>query len=71
MLIYENPHYVAPNMKRQLVKAEASQKYKQRIFQKLSYEEKKPEESFPYDKTDEIFQTPAPPADEDDDEDSE
>jgi dihydroorotase len=38
MLIYENPLYVAPNLKRHLAKAEASQKYKQRIYQKLSYE---------------------------------
>lgn len=61
MLIYENPMYVAPNFQRQMVKAAASEKYKQRVQQKLSYEQKKPEESFPFDKTDEIFQTPAPP----------
>jgi len=71
MLIYENPLYVAPNLRRRLAKAEASQKYKQRIYQKLSYEQKKPEESFPYDKTDEIFQTSALPSDDDDDSDSE
>ena len=74
MLIYENPSYVAPNLKRHMAKAAASEKYKQRIQQKLSYDQKKPEESFPYDKTDEIFQTPAPPSDdneEDDDDDSE
>ncbi|CAF1422444.1 unnamed protein product [Rotaria sordida] len=69
MLIYENPLYVAPNLKRHVAKEQASQKYKQRIYQKLSYEQKKPEESFPYDKTDEIFQTPAPPSDNDDDDD--
>ncbi|CAF1055865.1 unnamed protein product [Adineta steineri] len=69
MLIYENPLYVAPNLKRHMAKAEASQKYQQRVYQKLSYEQKKPKESFPYDKTDEIFQTPAPPADNEDDDD--
>ena len=69
MLIYENPLYVAPNMKRHLAKATASEKYKQRIHQKLAYDQKKPEESFPYDKTDEIFQTPAPPSDDDEDDD--
>lgn len=69
MLIYENPLYVAPNLKRHLAKAEASQKYKQRIQQKLTYEQKKPEESFPYDKTDEIFQTPAPPSNDNNDND--
>jgi hypothetical protein len=69
MLIYENPLYVAPNLKRHLAKAEASEKYQQRVYQKLSYEQKKPKESFPYDKTDEIFQTPAPPSDDSDDDD--
>ncbi|CAF3308652.1 unnamed protein product [Rotaria socialis] len=69
MLIYENPLYVAPNLKRHLAKAQASEKYQQRIYQKLAYEQKKPEESFPYDATDEIFQTPAPPSDNDDEDD--
>ena len=68
MLIYENPSYVAPNLKRHLAKVEASRKYKQRIYQKLSYEQKKPKESFPYDKTDEIFQIPVAPSDDDDSE---
>ena len=67
MLLYENPSYVAPNLKRHLAKAAASQKYQQRVYQKLSYEQKKPEESFAYDKTNEIFQTPAPPSDDDED----
>lgn len=69
MLIYENPSYVAPNLKRHLAKAKASEKYQERIYQKLSYEQRKPEESFPYDKTDEIFQTPAPPSNDEDDDD--
>jgi len=57
MLLYENPSYVAPNLKRRIVKMKASQKYQDRVYQKMAYEHAKPEESFPYDKTDEIFQT--------------
>lgn len=63
MMIYENPSFVPPNLKRHVAKAAAAQKYQQRIYQKLSYEQKKPEESFAYDKTDEIFQIPALPSD--------
>ncbi|CAF1285572.1 unnamed protein product, partial [Didymodactylos carnosus] len=57
MLLYENPQYIAPNLKRRLAKMKASQKYKERIYSKVAFDQTKPKESYTYDKTDEIFQT--------------
>lgn len=56
--LYENPHYVAPIVHRQIVREKASIRYNSRISQKLSYESRKPTgDTFMVDPTDEIFRT--------------
>jgi ribosome biogenesis protein BRX1 len=55
-VIYENPHYVAPVIHRNLVKQKASVKYNNRIAQQLSLDSRRPmEDTFPIDETDQIF----------------
>jgi hypothetical protein len=54
--LYENQFYVAPVVHRQLVKEKASNKYNNRIEQKLSLESRRPTgDTFMVDKTDDVF----------------
>lgn len=54
--LYENPNYVAPIVNRRLVRERASVKYNNKLAQKVSLEQRKPDGgTFPVDPTDDVF----------------
>jgi ribosome biogenesis protein BRX1 len=55
--IYQNPHYQSPNEVRRLVRSSKSQRYINRVAEKHSAEERRPELSFATDPTNIVFQT--------------
>lgn len=62
-ILYTNPHYVAPNKHRIMLKQCAAQKYRERMESKKAREILRPNNSETYadvDKYDDVFQTISP-----------
>ncbi|KAL5021634.1 hypothetical protein ScPMuIL_000789 [Solemya velum] len=58
--LYQNPHYVSPNLYRRMLRKKVSQKYVSRVQSKKSLEDRRPEESYKTDVTDDVFVTIRP-----------
>ena len=54
-VLWSNPHFVTPNFRRRLKRMAGSAKYVNRIGQKASLEERKPNDAYKMDPTDAIF----------------
>ncbi|CAG0891018.1 unnamed protein product [Cyprideis torosa] len=53
--IWENPHYISPNLLRRRLKEARSLKYKGRVEQKKGHEARRPETSYPTQPVDDIY----------------
>ncbi|WAR24312.1 BRX1-like protein [Mya arenaria] len=58
--LYTNPHYVSPNIHRRMLRRQVAQKYIHRVHAKKSLDERKPEETYAKDITDDVFVTIRP-----------
>ncbi|XP_072018960.1 ribosome biogenesis protein BRX1 homolog [Amphiura filiformis] len=56
-VLYENPHYVSPNMQRRELKKMMSSKYQDKVAAKMGREERRPDVTFNAQTLEEVFET--------------
>ncbi|CAH1243891.1 BRIX1 [Branchiostoma lanceolatum] len=64
--LYQNPHYKSPNEIRRAMRRLKGDKYTNRVLAKKALQERKTDETYPIDPTDEVFATPRDEADSED-----